>query len=190
MHVAVCIAVLSAVSQTAGADVTVTGGTTDGQLYEWTVKNRLGVGIQAVEFPYYDADQLNPPDGWTAEASTGLIGQYGGGAGIATFTASMPRFAIRPRESRSFSLRVAPSGAYRGTGDVTVVLVDGTRRTIAGVPCPQQEPWFRRNFPAVGLGATFVLFVLIAQIARRRRTLPASDGDGADTDGPAAANDA
>ncbi len=190
MKAAGLMLMVAAVGQAADHEVTITGGTNDGHNYVWTVRNDSAVAIQAVKIPYCNADQVTGPEGWTAVPSHGLTAEVGRVSGIVTYEASSPVYALSPRASREFSLRVYAAGALRGQATVTVVFVDGTEESIAGVECPVVEPWFRRNFPLIGLAVTFLLFLGGAHLARRRRAKSNAGPGGTGEDGGAAVDKA
>jgi hypothetical protein len=151
-------------------EVTITGGAMEPHLYHWTVLNRKSSPITSVEFPHYHADLFDPvPDGWTYEA-TAVVGQPdGGGDGHCVFTATARHYGIRLGESLEFAMRIAPAGAIAAPGTVVVGWADGTTVRVPGVEVPSRESWFRRNFPMVGLGGSFLLFVVVAHLWRKRK---------------------
>ena len=65
-------------------------------------------------------------------------------------------------------MQIAPAGAKRGPGEVTVRFANGSETRVAGVELPRQETSGDKNLPLYGLGSVFIIFV-IAQAARRRR---------------------
>jgi len=160
----------------AAQDVTITGGVSeDRHTYQWTVTNRRADPIIGVEFPHYNADLVFAPSGWTTQATTGLVGRPVTSKGAPPrFVASVPDplNGIQRGKSASFGLRVAPSGAFPRKCAVTVTFADGIRQEVLGVECPGREPWLRRNFPVVGLGGCFVVFVAIRHLIRKRKSRP------------------
>lgn len=151
-------------------DVTITGGALEAHAYRWTVANHKSSPITSVEFPHYHADLFDPvPDGWTYEA-TAVVGTGDrGGVGRCVFTAADGRHGIQPGESLEFSMRIAPAGAVAASGTAVVGWADGTTVRVPGVEVPSKEPWLRRNFPALGLACSFVLFVVVAHLLRKRK---------------------
>jgi hypothetical protein len=159
-------------------EVTITGGAVDPHTYQWTVVNHKPSPITSVEFPHYHADLFDPvPDGWTYEA-TAVVGQHQGeGDGKCVFTATARRYGIGLDRSLEFAMRIAPAGAVAAPGTVVVGWADGTTARVPGVEVPSRESWFRHNFPAVGLGGSFLLFVLVAHLWRKRKPEPRSVGE-------------
>jgi hypothetical protein len=159
-------------------EVTITGGATNPHEYLWTVVNHKSSPITSVEFPHYHADLFEPvPDEWTYEA-TAVVGQHsGGGIGHCIFKATARRYGILPGESLEFAMRIAPAGAVAAPGTVVVGWADGTTARVTGVEVPSKERWFRRNFPMVGLGGSFLLFVVVAHLWRKRKSASRPIGD-------------
>ena len=184
MRLSLAILLAVGIAGASAQDVTITGGVSeDRHTYQWTVTNHRANPITNranpitnVEFPHYNADLVVfVPNGWTTQATTGLVGRPQTNKGTPPrFIASVPDplNGIQRGKSASFGLRVAPSGAFPRKCAVTVTFADGTRLEVPGVECPGREPWLRRNFPVVGLGGCFVVFVAIRHLIRKRKSRP------------------
>jgi hypothetical protein len=74
-------------------------------------------------------------------------------------------------------MQIAPAGAKRGPGDVTVRFADGSETRVTGVESPQQERLGDKYVSLIALGSVFTIFV-IAQAARKRRArVTPADGE-------------
>ena len=176
MRLPLAILLAVGIAGASAQDVTITGGVSeDRHTYDWTVTNQGTGPITRVEFPHYNADLVFAPSGWTTQATTGLVGRPVTSKGAPPrfiASASEPLNGILKGRSATFGLRVAPSGAFPRKCTVTVTFADGTRLEWPGVECPGGEPWLRRNFPVVGLGGCFVVFVAIRHLIRKRKSRP------------------
>jgi hypothetical protein len=70
-------------------------------------------------------------------------------------------------------MQIAPAGAKRGPGEVSIRFADGSEVRVAGVELPQQEGLGDKYVSLIALGGVFAFFV-IAQAVRKRRRRSAS----------------
>ncbi len=166
-----CLAVLVARPAYAQpAPVTISGGAdASGHKYSWTVTNGASTPIVELSFPHYRAGLFFPPPGWSSEC-TGLVSV---GAkdepGQCTARANSPSDALAPGRSLAVQMQIAPAGARRATGTVTVLFADGTPSAVPDVELPTRESVGDKYLSLIGLTALFVAFLAIDAVRRRRR---------------------
>ena len=149
--------------------VVITGGAdASGHTYVWQVHHGGASPIVEVRFPHYRCGLFFPPPGWSS-ACTALV--HVGAKdepGVCTARSPAPAEGIAPGRSVSFTMQIAPAGAKRGPGEVTVRFADGSETRVAGVELPQQEGLGDKYVSLIALGGMFTIFV-IAQAVRMRR---------------------
>lgn len=161
---------------------TITGGAdASGQKYTWTVTNEYTSPIVYVEFPHYRAGLFFAPEGWSIE-TTGLVGVGDGKQqGVCSASVESPGAGIRPGETATYSMQIAPLATSRGRGTVYVRFADGTEARIAGVELPQRENVGDKYTPLIGLAAIFIIWVLVrakGKAKRRRRVVSETSARG------------
>lgn len=181
-----CLALLFAAfpSVAEGQTATITGGAdASGHTYTWQVQNDGASPIVEVRFPHYRAGLFFPPQGWSSDC-TALV-QVGAKdePGVCTARAVASGDGINTGRSLTFSMQIAPAGAKRGPGEVTVRFADGSETRLAGVELPQREGAGDKNLPLLGLGGVFAIFVIAQAVRnRRRRVKRAGEGRAAETE--------
>ena len=157
--------------------VTITGGSDEtGHNYSWTVNNHHTTAIVTVVFPHYQADLFVPPSGWESENTHMVATGEATSPGTCTAKVSNPADGIASGASATFTLRVGPRGAKRGSGDVLVRFADGTETTVV-TEVPTRELFLGRYLGLVGLGVMFGIFLLY-RLLRSPRTPAAGSTDG------------
>jgi len=150
--------------------IVITGGAdASGHTYTWQVHNGGILPIIEVRFPHYRGGLFFPPSGWSSDC-TGLV-HVGAKdeVGVCTARSPAPADGIAPGRSVTFSMQIAPAGAKRGPGEVTVRFADGSETRIAGVELSQREAIGDKNLPLFGLGGAFTIFVIAQAVRERRR---------------------
>ena len=146
------------------------GPDTSGHNYQFTVINNHLSPIVSLVFPHYRADMFTVPQGWSTEGTTNAMGKGSPNArGICKATAAPATGGILPGDRASFSIRVRPKGAWRGTDTVTVTFADGTVAQVPGVPLPQPEPAAARSTRLIGFAALGLLFLIVIAVRRKKR---------------------
>ncbi len=156
----------------AGADalVTITGGAdASGHNYTWTVTNHHTSPIVYLEFPHFRADMFHVPAGWAAE-TTNLVGgrREPDKPSVCIARAEPPNTGLWHGCSREFGMRVAPAGAPRGPGTVTVRFADGTENKVAGVELPEPPASSGKYIPLIGAGVIFAGWVIVRTLRGRQ----------------------
>ena len=156
---------------TAGnAPVVITGGTdASGHTYTWQVNNGGVSPIVEVRFPHSHGGLFFPPPGWSSDCTAMVHVGTKDGPGVCAVRAPAPADGIAPGRSVTFSMQIAPAGAKRGPGEVTVRFADGSETRIAGVELSQREAIGDKNLPLFGLGGAFTIFVIAQAVRERRR---------------------
>ncbi len=130
--------------------------------YVWTVTNHSDKRITSLVVDHFYGKTVTPPKGWVR---SNMTGNWGEGQplepGIIEFSVEQPLKAIGRGQTRDFKVNI--DRLWRGACErrtVTVGFEDGTTLEIAGVICPSDESWFKKNVALVGLGAMFAVFIL------------------------------
>ncbi|MHC4065377.1 MAG: hypothetical protein ACYSUI_12905 [Planctomycetota bacterium] len=171
--------VLAAVAAAADDEprVRIDGGADTWGNYEWTVTNNYRSPIVYVEFPHYRADGFSAPPGWSTKCRH-LVGAATDEQGppMCSASAAAPDLGISRGGSATFQMRIAPSGAHRGSGQVTIRFAGGETATVAGVQLPGPEPAAEKYARLIGFGVLFVVFLIARAIwVRRRRSGHSAD---------------
>ncbi len=167
----------------AGGLVTIEGGPDNsGHNYEFTVLNNHDSPIAAVSFPHFRADLFMVPQGWSTEGTTNAMGTGNIKLpGVCLATAPSASTGIQPGGQASFTIRVRPKGAWRGTSTVTVTFADGTVAQVPEVPLPCTEPEAAQRTRQTGFVVLGLLFLIV--VARRRKKERAARSEAADGGG-------
>ena len=146
------------------------GADPTGHNYQWTVTNDHTSPIVSVEFPHHRADLFTAPQGWLTKTRH-LVGLPNNEEGppMCSAEAPAPGQGIARGDSATFKMRIAPAGAYRGTGEVKIRFADGETATVAGVALPRPESAWPRYTRLIGTGFIGVLLLLVLVILDRRR---------------------
>lgn len=137
--------------------------------FVWQITNNGRKPIVWFEASHYLGKLVDPPDGWAQTKLTANIGLGEKAAvGVVRCEAKTPYDAIRPGQSKAIGLRLDRRGGYCEPDDVTVGFADGSTMVIGGVLCPAKEPFLRNNYPVIGLGVMFGLF-LVYKVLRGKK---------------------
>lgn len=160
----------------ANSIVSITGGAdASGHTYSWQVHNGGALPIVEVRFPHYRAGLFFPPPGWSNDCTALVHVGAKDEPGICTARAAAPADGITPGRSAAFSMQIAPAGAKRGPGEVTVRFADGNETRVAGVELPQQEGLGDKYVSLIALGGVFIVFVAVQAIRKRRPQVSRAD---------------
>jgi hypothetical protein len=145
------------------------------QEFEWMVENHGKVPIVRFRTQHFLGKLTVPPHGWIRSKMTGNIGEHQvRETGILEFSVEKRPGGIFPNGRQAFRLRLDPTWTRALTrATVEVEFADGRIVEIPNVYCPAKAPFLRDNYPVVGLGSIFVIFI-IAQAARNRRKAKAT----------------
>jgi hypothetical protein len=162
--------------------VTIEGSVdTSGRNYTWMVTNHHRSPIERLEFPHYGAALFFGPEGWTTDC-TNLM-HVTRDDGVCTTEADQPEQRITEGRVAEVRMQVHARDARGVPGSVRVRFADGTEKEVTGVLVPQRESLGDRYVPLVGLGAIFIVFLLIS--AKRRKAKPTpSESNIRETDHP------
>jgi len=168
-RVLVCLAFMSLATTQPGSITVVGGADSTGQVYAWTVRNNASTPITGIEIPHYQAGVFIAPEGWTTDESTHLVrAGHQMQPGVCVAHASSPAVWISPGSSAILRIQLAPRGARRGRGEITVHFADGTRIKVANVELPQPESTTDRFASLIGLGVIAIAAIGIKAIRSRR----------------------
>ncbi len=160
---------------TANPIVFITGGAdASGHTYTWQVRNGGAEPIVEVRFPHYRAGLFFPPQGWSNDCTALVHVGAKDEPGVCTARVAAPADGIAPGRFVAFSMQIAPAGAKRGPGEVTVRFADGRESRVAGVELPQQEGLGDKYVSLIALGGVFVVFVTAQVVRKRRRRAPSA----------------
>ena len=176
-HLVVCLVLVSAACAFASdPSAGITGGAdTSGHTYTWQVHNGGTSPLLQVRFPHYRAGLFFPPQGWSSDCTALVKVGAEDEPGICTSRSMAPADRIATGGLLTFAMQIAPAGAKRGPGEVTVRFADGSETRVGGVELPQRERAGDRYLPLFGLGGVFVTFVIARAVRNRsRRTRGAS----------------
>ena len=163
-------ALLGSASAVANPSVPITGGAdVSGHTYTWQIQNGGVSPIVEVRFPHYRGGLFFPPPGWSNDCTALVHVGAKDEPGVCTARAAAPADGIAPGQSVAFSMQIAPAGAKRGPGEVTVRFADGSETRVAGVELPQQEGLGDKYVSLIALGAVFVIFVAVQAVRKRRQ---------------------
>jgi len=176
--VASCLAILVPAWAAEDLNVTITGGAdASGHTYTWRVANPGPSSIVEVRFPHYRAGLFFAPQGWSSECTALVHVGVKDEPGVCTARAGSPGEGIAPGRFATFSMQIAPAGAKRGRGEVTLRFDDGTEMRVGGVELSQAEGLGDKYVSLIGLGLVFMIFILAQAIRKRRKTaMPAGGG--------------
>ncbi len=154
-----------------------------GKNYTWKVTNRYRSPIVHLEFPHYGAALFFGPDGWNTDC-TNLM-HVARGDGICTTSVDRSQEGIAKGRVAEIRMQVPARDAKSLPGSVKVCFADGTETEVSGVLLAQRESLGDRYVPLIGLGAIFIVFLLVS--AKRRRAAraaaaPATDVPTTDAD--------
>ena len=153
-----------------GQTVVITGGAdASGHTYTWQVRNGGASPIVEVRFPHYRAGLFFPPPGWSSDCTALVHVGAKDEPGVCTARAAAPADGIAPEQFAPFSMQIAPAGAKRGPGEVTVRFADGSEARVAGVELPRQEGLGDKYVSLIALGGVFTIFVMAQAVRKRRR---------------------
>ncbi len=147
-----------------------------GNTYTWQVHNNGPSPIVEVRIPHYRAVLFYPPQGWSSDCTALVHEGAGNDPGVCTARVEAPADGIAAGRSCSFSMQVAPGGAKKGSGQVTVKFADASETRVAGVELPQREEAGDMYLPLLGLGGVFAVFVIAQAVRKLRRGASQSDG--------------
>lgn len=133
-----------------------------GQNYEWTLTNRTGKLIVAVEFPHYHADAFQPPRDWGQECTNLFKLNARDEPGVCKALAP-PGGGIAPGGSAKFGMRISLQGTLRGKGVMIVRFADGSSTSIAGVDLPCAPTVINQYMYPVGIALILLLVVLTSR---------------------------
>lgn len=137
--------------------------------FVWQITNNGRKPIVWFEASHYLGKLVDPPEGWAQTKLTANIGLGEKAAvGVVRCEAKTSSDAIRPGQKKAIGLRLDRRGGYCEPGEVTVGFADGSTAVLRGVLCPAKEPFLRNNYPVIGLGVMFGLFLLY-KVARSRK---------------------
>jgi hypothetical protein len=160
-------------AQDASAEVTIEGRIPEdnSQEFEWLVTNRSSTPITRFKTQHFLGTVVVPPEGWVESAMTGNISrQQKRENGILEFTAGPGNPGIPPGREQAFRTRIHHTWSrYVVPRTVEVDFAGGRTVQVSGVLCPAKSPFLRENYPVVGLGAMFAIFLVVQAIRRRRR---------------------
>jgi len=176
--VAAGFALIGPASGVANPTVLITGGAdASGHTYAWQVANNGASPIVQVRFPHYRAGLFFVPPDWSKECTALVHVGVKDEPGVCTARAGSPGKGIAPGRSTTFSMQIAPAGAKRGRGEVTLRFDDGTEMRVGGVELPQGEGLGDKYVSLIGLGLVFMIFILAQAIRKRRKpAIPAGGG--------------
>lgn len=138
--------------------------------FEWTIDNGAPQPIVRVQFHHFLGKDVFPPAGWVKSKMTGNIGiNQKRELGVLEFSAEKKSGGIHSGGTQNFRVRLDTTWTrYVTPQTVEVEFADGKKAEIHGVFSPAQAPFLRDNYPVVGLGSIFIIFI-IASAARRKR---------------------
>ena len=157
---------IASASATEAQDIVVTGARTgeNHTYFTWTITNNGNQPITMFRAPYYRGRVTALPEGWAQRPPTGLIGEgQKPNATVLELASSSRATGIQPGQTAEFQLW-DPHTHRRGTltrQAVCIELADGSDILVSGVRCPSQESYLRRNYPLIGLGAMFAIFLIV-----------------------------
>ncbi len=164
------------------ADVEVTGGKEANNVrrFVWKVTNNGSKPITTFKALHYGSNDTLAPDGWKATEMTGNVRYEAAKLGHIQWAAETPAAAIRRGESLEFAIALTPAGIHETKRTVVVGFADGTQLEIPGVRCPDKEPLLQKHFPAIGLGAIFLLILGGRALLKKKtpQSTPAESEDG------------
>jgi hypothetical protein len=181
-----CLLTAWSTTVNAAEKVVIEGGNPDGgPFYGWRVTNRYSSPIVRVEFPQYGADLFTPPPQWETgtvkEMNLVNVGWNYKKPGLCYAVPEPSNPGIPLGGSADFSMRVAPTVAtLPSKGIVHVEFADGTTCDVAGVELPTQVQKENPLGMLLGIGALFVLGVIILEIRKRRTAKTAANSPPAD----------
>lgn len=164
--------------------VSITGGAdASGHTYTWQVRNGGVSPVVEVRFPHFRGGLFFPPPGWSNDCTALVHVGAKDEPGVCTARAAAPAEGIAPGQSVAFSMQIAPSGARRGLGEVTVRFADGSETRVDGVESPQQEGLSDKYVSLIALGGVFTIFVITQAVRKHRgRVRLAHEGRAAGTE--------
>ncbi len=150
--------------------VTIEGGWDDTiHGYKWTITNHHASPIVYVEFPHYGADLFStPPHGWTQKTTNLVGGRTTTEKSVCIAMAKADGPGIPRNGAQAFEMRIAPAGAAKGRGSVTIRFQDGTQVILTNVEVPV-APTTSRNLSLIGAALIFGGYVLFRALRDRRR---------------------
>ena len=146
-----------------------------GHNYTWTIKNHSDIPITEVIIPHFRGDLFGPvPHGWEHEA-TEIPGKTSTGKAGTCHYRSTNRgiYSVGKGEEIQFHMRIAPKGAPKGLGVVTIIFQDGSKMEINNVPVSVPEAWLSQNAPFLGMAVCFIIFVVV--MSRKSNTRKKTD---------------
>lgn len=170
-----------------GAEVEITGGLDkdDPYRYVWTVTNNGTLPIVYFEVPHFRGNVATPPIAWES-----VVTQQNGVTpgevveGVWMCECKVPECEFPPGQSREFWLTIATRGGSTPQKRTAIIkFADGTRVEVPGVECPIQEPWYSRYVMPLGMGAMFLVFLLVQVIRGGRKQTTASAATAESGDG-------
>jgi len=153
--------------------VTIEGGPDDsGDNYSWTITHAHTSPIVYVEFPHYHATLFFAPDGWSTE-STSLVNVHVKDIpGVCTARVKDGCTGILQGRSGTFRMRIHQAGTRQGVEKVLIRFADGSEIHVPGVQLAVPEAISDRFGPLIGLGAIFLLLLVIHAWRRARARRP------------------
>lgn len=150
------------------------GADASGQVYTWSVVNQHSAPLVGVSFPHYHGGVFAAPEGWDTSESTYLVGVgVEDRPGVCIARASSASDGIAAGQSAEFRLQLAPGGARRAPGEVSIQFADGSSTIIGGVELSHAEPLGDQYVTLIGLGVIFVAWLAFRSVRARRERMSA-----------------
>ena len=164
---------ITAASATETQGIVVTGARTgeNHTYFTWTITNNGNQPIMMFRVPYYRGRVTAVPEGWTQRPPTGPIGEDQKTDAPILELASVSRAnAIQSGQTAEFQVWDPQKRGTLTRQAVCVELADGTDVLVCGVRCPARESFLQRNYPLVGLGAIFAVYLIVKALRGGKNT--------------------
>lgn len=134
--------------------------------YTFRITHQHAQPLVYVEIPHFRADLFTVPDGWLKQLTN--QNSFDDQLGKCTAEPGPGNPGLRRGESLEVSLRVCPTGAPVGKGEILLRFLDGAQYLIAA-ELPVRETTLHRQLPLIGGGSIFVILLAARAFRRRRR---------------------
>ncbi len=148
-----------------------------GHNYTWTVEHTRNAPLVEIRFDHFRVDTFTAPDKrvrdqWEFDLTN--KNSFGNKPGVCTATPAKHNTGLLKNQPFEFTIRVCPTGAPKGRGQIRFRFADGTEQTIETY-LPVAETFFAKNASLIGLGGLFGLYLLfktIQNLFRRKKSIP------------------